>query len=370
MKDLSVLHVGKFYPPHPGGMETHLQSLCEELRKHIDVEALVSSDERRTAAELINDVKVTRAGTLFNLAAAPVCPDLSRLVRQSSAPIVHIHFPHPTAILAYLASGHKGRLIFTYHSDIVRQKMLSRAFAPVLKHALNRADAIIVSSPNYIESSPVLREFRGKCRVIPFGVLLERFEKIDAARVARTRELYGPRLVLGVGRLVYYKGFEYLIRAMAWVEGRLVIVGKGPLFNSLWREAKAAGVSKRIEILTDVEDVSPFYHAADVFALSSIARSEAFGIVQLEAMACGKPVVNTLLDSGVPFVSPHGVSGLTVPPRDSESLGRAINALLDDPVQRDLYGRAALMRVKEKFSIEQMTRQTLELYRDVLNSPN
>lgn len=364
---LRVLHVGKFYPPHPGGMETHLQALCGELKQSVEVEVVVANDERQTTAEIIDGIKVTRLGTSFQFAAAPVCPQLTRSIREAKAELVHIHWPHPTAVLAYLASGHRGRLIFTYHSDIIRQKILSKAFWPVLRHALSRADAIIATSPDYVKTSPVLQMFRERCRVIPFGIPLEQFETPNAIEVAKIRKQYGPRIVLGVGRLVYYKGFEYLIRAMKTVAGHLIIVGSGPLHDELEREAHACGVSKRVSILTDVRDVRPYYHAADVFALSSIARSEAFGIVQLEAMACGKPVVNTRLDSGVNFVSPDGLTGLTVPPANAEALGRAINVLLDDPALSVRYGRAGRERIEQEFNLAVMTRHTLELYEEVMN---
>jgi rhamnosyl/mannosyltransferase len=151
------------------------------------------------------------------------------------------------------------------------------------------------------------------------------------------------------------------------VEGQLLIVGDGPLLDALRREALDAGVSNRVTFLTNVADVRPFYHACDVFALSSIARSEAFGIVQLEAMACGKPVVNTCLDSGVPYVSPGGTSGLTVPPADAAALAKALNCLLDDPDLSALYGRAARLRARREFSLELMTERTVQLYKEVLD---
>lgn len=209
---LRVLHVGKYYPPHPGGMESHLEALCGELKRSIDLEIVVAtSNGLGTSVELLNGERVTRAGRLFNLRSAPFCPQMVRKIRASKAALVHIHLPHPGAVLAYLASGHRGRLVITYHSDIVRQKVLSRVLDPILQHALNRADAIIVSSSNYIKSSYVLPFYQNKCRVIPFGIPLDHFQRPDAAEVARLRHLYGPRIVLGVGRLVYYKGFEHLI---------------------------------------------------------------------------------------------------------------------------------------------------------------
>jgi rhamnosyl/mannosyltransferase len=365
---LRVLHLGKFYPPHPGGMETHLQDLCGELKQSVNVEVVVAGDGRETIEEVVDGVRVARLATLLNFAAAPVCPQMVRRVREARADIVHLHWPNPTAVLAYLASGHRGKLVFSYHSDVVRQKLLRKPFWPVLRHALRRAAAIIAASHNYVQSSPVLQKFRDRCRVIPYGLPLEQFDCTDAIDVARIREEYGPRIVLGVGRLVYYKGFEYLIRAMKDVEGRLLIVGNGPLRVELEQEARAAGLGERVTFLTDVADVRPYYHAADVFALPSVARSEAFGIVQLEAMACRKPVVNTELDSGVTFVSLDGQTGITVPPANASALSRAINTLLDNPALSAEYGHAGRKRVEQEFSLSLMTRRTLQVYDEVMSN--
>ena len=364
---LRVLHIGKFYPPHRGGMESHLETLCGELKEKVDLEIIVaSSNGSHQSDETIDGVELARLGKLFSLRSAPFCPQMVRRIRESNADIVHIHLPNPGAVLAYLASGHRGRLVFTYHSDIVRQKVLSRFFDPLLRHALNRADSIIVSSSNYLRSSYILPRYEEKCRVIPFGIPLEQFEQPDRKEVARIRGVFGPRLVLGVGRFVYYKGFEHLIEAMRFVDGRLLLVGRGPMQTALRHKAESCGVSNRVTFLTDVREVAPYYHAADVFALPSVARSEAFGIVQLEAMACGKPVVNTNLDTGVPSVSLDGVSGLTVPPADAEALGEAISHLLDNPLRSAAYGRAGRERVHELFNLKAMAQQTMAVYHEVM----
>jgi len=244
--------------------------------------------------------------------------------------------------------------------------MLAVAFTPILRHALKKAAAIIVTSPNYIESSDILSEYRSKCCVIPFGISVDHFDQYDQKKVSRIRERYGPRIVLGVGRMVYYKGFEHLVRAMKLVDGHLIIIGNGPLREHLEQLAQDCGVDDRVAFLTEVDDVRPYYHAADVFALSSVMRSEAFGIVQLEAMACGKPVINTQLNSGVTFVSPHGVSGLTVPPADSEALADAINQLFDHPHRRAELGNKARMRVAHQFTVEKMVQLTFQLYQHIV----
>ena len=364
---LRILHVGKYYLPYRGGIESHLQTLSEELNGRVDLNVIVSNIGRRTTKDLIDGVKITRVGKLFDFSSAPICPGLVREIRKAKADIVHIHWPNPAAVLAYLASGHRGKLVFTYHSDIVRQRKMAVAFMPILRHALKKAAAIIVSSPNYIEGSDVLQEFRDRCRVIPYGISVDHFNQYDLSKVRKIREQYGPRIVLAVGRMVYYKGFEHLVRAMALVDGHLLIIGKGPLREHLNQLAVDLRISDRVTLLSEVDDVRPYYHATDVFALPSVMRSEAFGIVQLEAMACGKPVINTQLDSGVTFVSPHGESGLTVPPADSVALGGAINQLLDQPERSVELGAGGRKRVANQFTVEAMVQSTFDLYDQVMH---
>jgi glycosyltransferase involved in cell wall biosynthesis len=365
---MSVLHLGKFYPPFRGGIESHLQALCRELTKSITVNVIVANETARLLASEIDRVKVRRLPRLFNLGASPVCPTMPGEIRNTRADIIHLHLPNPLAALAYLASGHRGRLVITWHSDIVRQQTMARMLGPLDNAILRRASALIASSPNYVDSSAILSRNRDLCRVIPFGIDANSFRPRDAEIAAKIRRRYGPRIVLAVGRMVYYKGFEYLIRAMASVNGHLLLVGEGPLQAKLERQAFEAGVRDRITFLGRVsqDEVIGYYHAADVFVMPSIARSEAFGIAQLEAMACGKPVVNTRLLSGVPFVSVDGVTGTTVTPADSVELASAINRLLDDPGLREKYGAAAAQRAREEFSIETMVDRTLELYREVI----
>ncbi len=363
---LRVLHLGKFYAPHKGGMETYLHSLCDEMQGLVDLEVIVANDGARDQEDYVDNIKVSRVGTLFHLAAAPICPGMVRKIGRSRADLVHIHWPNPAAILAYLASGHPGRLIIGYHSDIIRQKFLGKGFEPVLHRALSRSAALIAASPNYIDSSAILSAYRDRCHVIPYGIRLQDFEHCDREAVARIRERHGPRMILSVGRLVYYKGYNHLIEAMERVDGRLIIAGEGPFRGDLEKQITSRGLSGRVTLLGEVEDLVPYYHAADLFVLPSVARSEAFGIVQLEAMACGKPVVNTALASGVPYVSVHGITGLTVPPADAGELAAAINLLLNDDALRSHYGRAARRRAQDEFSVERMAERTFHLYGRVM----
>jgi len=370
-KRMKVLQVGKFYPPHMGGIETHLQVLCRELQNEIDLEVLVANDGSREEESWEGRVKVTRVGTRMNISSAPICPRLPQMIRRAKADIVHLHLPNPASILAFFASGYRGPVIATYHSDIVRQEKMARLFDPILHAFLKRCAAIVVTSERYRDTSHVLTRYLDKCRVIPYGIPFEQFRRVSASEVSAINARYGSRLIISAGRLIYYKGFEYLIEAMREVDGHLLIVGDGPLRRELETQTAESGLQDKVTLLGEIhnDDIVPYYHAADVFALASVARSEAFGIVQLEAMACGKPVVNTNLDSGVPWVSQDGVTGITVPPKDPVALAGAITKLLDDADMRKQYGAAARLRVETEFSQDLMVARMLETYREVLRVP-
>jgi glycosyltransferase involved in cell wall biosynthesis len=357
-----VLQIGKFYAPLRGGMETHLKALCDGLSQHVDLEVIVSNKERSTVSEYVDGVRVTRLAQWSTVAGASVCPSMVWRIRQSRADIVHIHWPNPTALLAYLASGHKGRLLLTYHADTVRQRVLGPLFEPVLQFALHRAEAIIVSSIMIVRGSSTLADLAGRCVVIPFGIRLSDFDDYDPVEVQAIRSRFGCPLLLAVGRLVYYKGLEYLIRALADVDAKLLIIGEGPLRAPLEQAAAAAGVAGRVHFLGKVESVVNYYRACDLFVMPSTERAEAFGLVQLEAMACGKPVVNTWLPSGVPFVSLDDVTGLTVAPKSSSALAAGITKLLLNHDLRHHYGLAARRRVEEEFTQEVMIARTMDAY--------
>jgi rhamnosyl/mannosyltransferase len=363
-----VVQLGKFYPPYMGGIETHLEALCGQLRDGFDVQVIVCNSAPGTSSEVCDGIRVTRLSTPLRINNAPVSPGLARAIRRAKPDLVHLHLPHPGGILGLLGSRYRGPLVLTHHSDVVRQRLLPAVFKPLLDTVMRRAGAILVTSPNYLATSPVLAPYRDRCHVVPYGIPLARFDTPDRARVAEITARFGPRLLLAVGRLVYYKGFDVLVRAMRFVDARLVIIGEGPLEQRLRAQAAAEGVEDKVTWLGEVQnaEVAPFFAAADVFVLPSVARSEAFGIVQLEAMASGTPVVNTSLDSGVPWVSQHEVTGLTVPPNDPQALGAALERLLNDRALRARLGAAARARTHAEFDVTVMGNRVADLYRQVL----
>lgn len=365
---MKVLHIYKDYYPVLGGIENHLRLLAEGLAKRgLEVTVLVTSLTRETTTMEMNGVWVVKAGRLATLASTPLSPSLPLIVRHLKPDIAHLHLPYPWGELAHLWLGRAKRTVITYHSDIIRQRSLLRLYEPFLWRLLAKADRIIASSDRYLEGSIYLRRYADKSTVIPYGIDLMRFTSPppDAEAI---RKRHGSPLLLFVGRLRYYKGIQYLLEAIRDTEARLIIVGKGPMEKEWLSLAKELGLAKRVTFLGEVseEELPLYYHACDIFVLPASERSEAFGIVQLEAMACGKPVVCTELGTGTSYVNIHGLTGLVVPPHDPTALAEAIERLLSDPGLREEMGQRARERVEKEFSQERMIERTLALYEEVL----
>ena len=367
---MRIVHIYKdSYPPVTGGVEISIYRLVEGCRDVCgDVSVLVAGRRLRTEQSEVEGIPVTRVGQWGRFLSTPLAPTFPLWLARTPADILHYHLPHPTAVMSHLIARPAGKVVAHYHSDIVRQARLMPLFRPFLFRFLERSDRIIVTSPNYLETSLVLRRFRDKCCIVPLGVPLNRYvltpEMEDQAQVIRRR--YGMRLVLFVGILRYYKGVQYLLEAMRHVAGTLLIVGDGPLLGDLMRQAAGLPHRERIHFLGQVEDVVPYYYAADVFCLPSIYRSEAFGIVLTEAAAAGLPLVSTEIGTGTSFVNLHEVTGLVVPPADPQALADALSGLLDNANLRLRYGEAARHRARKEFSQERMVQGVLAVYEEVL----
>jgi rhamnosyl/mannosyltransferase len=367
-----VLQLGKFYYPYMGGIEQHLHTLCNELRPHASIEAVVCNSDFRTVEEDVDGIRVTRCGRVLEAASVSLCAGMPLVLSRRDYSILHVHFHHPMGVMSYLASRkpRSHRIVVTHHADVVRQERLLKLYGPFMHRLMDRASAILCTSPNTLESSEELARYREKCKVIPYGINLSQFDETPEvlARANAIRERYPGRLLLGVGRLIYYKGYEYAIRAMRHIDARLLLIGEGPLREPLQALARETGVSERVHFLGNIhnKDIAPYHHASDIFLLPSIAKSEAFGIVQLEAMACRRPVVNTLIPgSGVPFVSRHEESGLTVEPKNSEALSEAVSALLRDGDRARRYGEAGRRRVETEFEKGVMAKRILSVYQEI-----
>jgi len=318
-------------------------------------------------------VPVTRAGAILRLGSVWLSPAFIRFLRRDDSDVLVLHEPNPMALLAYAIARPRQRLIVWYHSEVIRPRWRYRAFYhPFVSFALGRAARVIASSPALIEHAVSLQPYRDRAVVVPFGLPLAASSPAEAhpsANAVRARWT-GP-IVLFVGRLVPYKGVDVLLRAMQGLDAAAVVVGDGPLRAELEREASAIGVSQRVFFLGTVpEDALAFwYRECDVLALPSTTSAEAFGLVQLEAMARAKPVVSTSVASGVPWVNQDGVTGLTVPPGDADALRAALARILAAPDLRARMGEAARRRFLEHFTHERMVERTTRLYEQVAGEP-
>lgn len=357
-----ILEVNKAYYPHIGGIETLVRQYSEELgaMKGVEVRTLVCRDGRgKTVRESVHGVKLTRAGSFGTYFSCPVSLSFIRLFRKMAkrADAVHINVPFPLADLALLLSGYKGRVVVSWHSDIVKQKTLLKLLSPLIRNTLRRADAIAVATEGHIDGSDWLPAYREKCRIVPYGIVPEDYAIPADGFLTEKCSTPGSLKLFFTGRLVYYKGVDTLIKAFSLADNEkcpceLFIAGTGVLEDELRAEAERLGKSDRIHFLGFLpdRDLRRAYADCDIFILPSTEKSEAFGIVQLEAMVCGKPVINTLLPSGVPHVSLNGVTGYTVPPGDFESMSGAILRLGLNRELRERFGEAARERVRSVFS--------------------
>jgi rhamnosyl/mannosyltransferase len=285
--------------------------------------------------------------------------------------MVALHAPFPLADLAnYLGAFRNTSLVVHWHSEIVRQTMFKVLYASPICKSLERARAVIISGERLVEPSSFLRNVREKCHVVPLGVDVQYWNDLSVEQrsyVDRIRAKH-PRLILAVGRLVSYKGFHVLIDAMQWVDGELWIVGEGKMREFLRQHAAAGTAERRIRFLGEVSqtELRCLYHAARMLAFPSITAAETFGLVQLEAMACGLPVVNTWLDTVVPHVARDMREALTVPPHDSVSLASAIGRVLDDPALHASLGQAARVRAMSSFTERAFLDGIASVYEGVL----
>jgi rhamnosyl/mannosyltransferase len=266
------------------------------------------------------------------------------------------------------------KLVITWHSDIVKQKKLLQFYQPFLKNIIKRADAIIAATPAHFSSSEQLIKWGNPDRffVVPYGINADSFTSLAPGAIAinSIKEKYQPeKIIFAVGRHVYYKGYEYLIRAMKDIANTILLLGgTGPLTDQLKNLANSLHLEKRIVFLGCIpeDQLASYYHAADVFCLPSVEKSEAFGLVQLEAMACKKPVICCELHNGVTYVNQNGITGLVVPPRDPFALAQAINTLLQDEQLRLKMGANGYNRVITEFTQEKMWQETLNVYNKIL----
>jgi ABC-type polysaccharide/polyol phosphate export permease/glycosyltransferase involved in cell wall biosynthesis len=370
----SVLHIFKvYYPDLFGGTLSVIRDICAGLRDAFTAGVLVCSKSGGQQCIVVNDVTVERVrsfGDVLSLPAAPTYPlRLWRRIRNHD--LLALHTPFPLADLVFALGLGRGRpLVVHWHADIVSHARLRWLVEPLMRRTLRRAEAIIVSDAILLKSSPLLQEFSEKCHVVPFGVDVAKYDlparRIDSGDAGHDR----GRLVLACGRLVPYKGFDVLVRAAVDRSFDVWIIGEGPERTRLEQMILSLGLAGRVRLLGCVADseLSEFMCTADVFVMPSVTNAETFGLAQLEAMAAGRPIINTSLDTAVPHVARHGIEAITVPPGDHVRLAEAIETLIRDPERRRRMGQAARLRATMQYAPDAFRAGIESVYRHALTA--
>jgi glycosyltransferase involved in cell wall biosynthesis len=381
---LRILHLGKFYPPVHGGMETYLRDLCTGLeRAGTRCLALVHAQEGPSRTCIDDPVPgsptVVRAATWGRLLYTPISPTLPLLLHrylQAFDPaILHLHLPNPSALAALvLPAARRLPWVLHWHADIIanpaqhRLALAYRAYRPAENALLKRAAAIIATSGEYLNSSPALQSHRPRCRVIPLGRDIE----VQPQRPAPSPVQLGPLRVVAAGRLTCYKGFDILLHALALApDVVLTLVGDGEARSTLARLVRDLRLEDRVTLLGAISDaeLASCIAAADCLVLPSLARTEAFGLVLLEAMAAGiATIASAVPGSGILEVVEQGVTGLLVPPGDPQALAGALTRLRDNRDQAQAMGRNGALRFAERYRIDTNVKAVLGLYLDILGS--
>ncbi|MFZ1830503.1 MAG: glycosyltransferase [Candidatus Competibacteraceae bacterium] len=383
---MRVLHIGKFYPPFAGGMENFLADLLPALQQQgVATAALVHDDapsrpQPHSPCTGEGEVRIYRAPCYGRLLYAPISPTfpfwLARAIREFQPDLLHLHLPNTSAFWA-LAVPAARRLpwVIHWHADVVastidrRLALAYRLYRPFEQRLLAASRAVIATSPPYLNASAALAPWRARCHIIPLGLDPTRIPDPDPAAQERAEALWGPTgfRILAIGRLTYYKGHDILIQAAAHLPGsRVLIVGAGEQRNRLATLIQSLNLHDPVCLpgFQPEADLNALLASCDVLCLPSLERTEAFGLVLLEAMRFGKPVVvSDIPGSGTGWVVNQAGHGLCVPPSDPEALAVALRNLQHDPAQRTALGLAGAMALKQQFGIGPIAAAITDLYR-------
>ncbi len=354
---MRILHLAKYYWPRSGGMERVVQGLAEgvaERGHEAEVIAITAFGDPPPGKRRRTPVK--RAWSFAPVGTQELAPAYLAAAWKR-ADVIHLHHPNSLADVAYALRPSLAPLVVTQHADYPSFK-----YKLPSKYALWRAEAIVVPSRAHIALCTELRGFEEKVQVIPFGIDERRWEIVPPPPPGN------PPRALFIGHLQAFKGVDFLLRALELVPDlRLDIVGSGPQENRLRTLARALAVEDRVKWYGEYpdEDLPRRMADADFLVLPSVSVEEMFGMVLLEAMAAGRPIITTDVPSGVREVNAPGVTGLEVPMRDVTALADAMRTLAEDSDLRDRLGGAGRARVRQRFSLAAMTDAHLKLYQEV-----
>ena len=371
---MRILQVGKFYPLK-GGVEKVMYALAEGLsQRGIDCDAMFASKDGHTEDIQLNEhchIYVCR--TILEAKATMIAPTMVTTLVQicNRYDIIHVHHPDPMAALAIYASGFKGLVVLHWHCDIIRQNKLLKFYRSLQNWLIRRADAIVGTSPVYLQQSDALAQVQQKCRCIPIGV----YETTpNPALTQRLKERYaGKHIIFSLGRLVLYKGYEYLIEAATYLPDDYVVLigGTGYQQNHLQELIVSRGLQDKVKLVGFISEdhLGAYFDACDLFCLTSIDKREAFAIVQVKAMIHAKPIVSTdIPGSGVPWVNQNDVTGINVPPCNSKATAQAILDICTDPQRYQRYCRQSRQRYEQLFRMEDMITACQHLYEEMIKS--
>lgn len=365
---MKVLQFSKFYPPVHGGIEQVAFDISEGIAKsngqQVDVLCVDPVGKRKDDEK--HHYSIFREKIFAQLFSTPLSISLIFKWRKirNSYDVIHVHLPNPLAVLALFLFPPKGKIVLHWHSDIVKQKKLLMFFSPLQKWILERSSHIIVTSPIYGQSSATLQPYQNKIVCIPIGVDTHIMPLNEDLEQKIRSQYHDKKIVFSLGRLVYYKGMEYLIEAAKELPDDYVVLigGTGPLIDSLKQKVSENKLSEKVILLGSINysDLASYYKACDVFCLPSIHESEAFGVVQLEAMSFSKPLVSTNIPrSGVAWVNQHNETGIVVEPNDAKALANGIISVLN---KSDVYSKGAKARFDTMFTKELMVQNIINLY--------
>ena len=367
---MKIVQINKLYFPWLGGVETVVKQIAEGIaKKNVEscIIAINGENSKKTSTLKLNNATVIKSKLNFFFGAQPISFGLIKILKKSEADIYHLHLPNPFGVLCYLISKPKGKLLITYHSDIVKQRVLKFFYKPLLNIILKKADKIVATSQNLVNSSSILTKHKEKTVIIPLGINPNDYT-IDEEILSEMKTKYGERFLLAIGRLVEYKGFEYLLKALPEIpDEKLYIIGNGKFENHLNEIIKDNNLTERVTILKPLhfENLKAMMKLSKMFIFPSVSNNEAFGIVQLEAMYFGKPVISSDLPTGVTFVNQHGETGLVTRKRDSGSIAVAINKLLNDNELYNTISDNNQEYVCKNFSEKSMVDSYLRLYKEM-----
>ncbi|MCX2784426.1 glycosyltransferase [Microbulbifer thermotolerans] len=360
-----ILHCYRtFYPESQGGVE----QVILEIAQKVDNSCVLTLSDRPARLKLGGEVDVVAKKRWCSFASCCIGPGLLSELYRLHTPLLHFHYPWPFGDLAYFLAGRSRPLVITYHSDIVRQRLLGALYRPLMHRLLSQADRIVATSQNYVDSSPVLAAYKDKVKIIPIGISEQEYPQPTDDQVAEVAQRYGRDFMLFVGVLRYYKGLEYLIRASVGQPYRVVIAGRGPELRRLMtlvKDLRAQNVAFA-GFVSDVEK-GALMRLCRAVVFPSHLRSEAFGVTLLEGLMYGKPLISCEIGTGTSFVNVDGETGHVVPPANPAALREAMNDLWLNPDKAERMGWAGRQRYEKLFTGERMAAAYRKLYDEVLS---